>query len=174
MWRGLRSHRPAGLSERSGRRRVHDPPNSGRRRGVHDVARAAHVDLEQRGGIPEAERIDAGGVVDDLAAAHRGRKVRGVEDVAANGLRAQRAERARRVVGPGQGLDLAPVGEEALDDRPAEEPSAAGDESGLGQLEPSDRADPKRARYSTADNTVIAAATSIAHSSRSSGPSGSS
>jgi hypothetical protein len=124
--------------------------------------------------MSKAERIDACGVVDDLAAAHRGRERFQVEDVAANRLSAEFAKRARRVVGPGQGLDLAPVGEEPLDDRTADEPSAAGDESGLGQLEPSDSADPKRARYSTADSTVIPAAASIAHSSRSSGPSGSS
>ncbi len=91
-----------------------------------------------------------------------------------DGLGTQLREHARRVVGPGERLDLAPVGEEALDDRAADEPAAAGDQDGVGQLEPSDRADPKRARYSTADSTVIAAAASIAHSSRSSGPSGSS
>jgi hypothetical protein len=114
-------------------------------------------------------------VVDDLAAAYRGRQRVRIQDIPANGLCAQLAERPRRIVGPGQGLDRAPVGEEALDDRPAEKPGAAGDENGFGvQLEPSDRADPNRARYSTADSTVIAAAASIAHSSRRRGPSGSS
>jgi hypothetical protein len=113
-------------------------------------------------------------VVDDLAAAHRGRERLGVEDVAADRLRPQRPERARRLVGPHEHLDCAPFGEKALNDGPAHEPAAAGDQGGVRQLEPSDRADPKRARYSTADSTVIAAATSIAHSSRSSGPKGSS
>jgi hypothetical protein len=113
-------------------------------------------------------------VVDDLAAAHRGRQRVGIQDIPANWLCAQLAERPRRIVGPGQGLDRTPVGEEALDDRPAEKPGAAGDENGFAQLEPSDRADPNRARYSTADSTVIAAAASIAHSSRRRGPSGSS
>jgi hypothetical protein len=113
-------------------------------------------------------------MVDDLAAVHRGSERLGVEHVAADGLRAQLAERASGVVGPGETLDLVPVGEKALDDRPADEPGAAGDQDGVAQLDPSDNADPNRARYSTADSTVIAAAISIAHSSRSSGPSGSS
>jgi hypothetical protein len=113
-------------------------------------------------------------VVDDVAAAHRGRQRLGVQDVPAYGFGAHLAQRLRRVLGPRQRLDLTPVGEETLDDRAADKPGAAGDENRVGQLEPSDRADPKRARYSTADSTVIAAAASIAHSSRSSGPSGSS
>jgi hypothetical protein len=50
-------------------------------------------------------------VVDDLAAAHGGRERLRVEDVAADGLCAERAKRASGVVGPGQGLDLAPVGD---------------------------------------------------------------
>ena len=174
MRRRLRANRPASLSERGCRRRVHDPPNAGRRRGANDVARAPHVDREQWRSIAETERIDAGGVVDDLTAARCGRERLRVEDIAADGLRAERAKRARGVVGPGQGLDLAPVGDEALDDRATEEPGAASDQSRVAQLDPSDNADPKRARYSTAESTVIAAATSMAHSSRSSGPSGSS
>jgi hypothetical protein len=111
-------------------------------------------------------------VVDDLAAAHRGRQRLGVQDVPSDGLRAKLLQRSCRLVGPRQSLDRTPVGEKALDDRPADEPRAAGDEDP--QLEPSERADPKRARYSTADNTVIAAAASMAHSSKSSGPIGSS
>ena len=141
---------------------------------MHDVARALDVDVEHRRGVAEAERVDAGCVVDDLAAAHRGGEGLEVEDVAANRLGAQLAEGARRVIGPGQGLDRPAVGEEPLDDRTAEEPRPAGDEDAFAQLEPSDRADPKRARYSTADSTVMTAAASIAHSSRNSGPSGSS
>jgi hypothetical protein len=92
--RGLRTDRAAGLSERRGRRCEHDPANPGRRRGVHDIPRAPHVDLEQRRCVTEAERVDAGGVVDDLTSAHRGGERLGVEDVAADGLRAQLAERA--------------------------------------------------------------------------------
>jgi hypothetical protein len=75
-------------------------------------------------------------VVDDLGAAHRCRERLGVEDVAADGLSAQVTQRPRAVVGPGDGLDLAPVREEALDDRPAEEPRSAGDEDGVRQLVP--------------------------------------
>jgi hypothetical protein len=111
-------------------------------------------------------------VVDEIGPPHRSPQRLGVEDVAADGLGPQLTERARRLVGPGEGPDRTTVGDQVLDDRRAENAGAPRDEGC--QLEPSDKADPKRTRYSTAESTVITAAASMAHSSSSSGPIGSS
>jgi hypothetical protein len=67
-------------------------------------------------------------VVDDLAALHSGRQRLGVEDIAADGLRPRLGERARGAFGPGECPERTPVGEEALDDRRAENTGAPRDE----------------------------------------------
>jgi hypothetical protein len=115
-------------------------------------------------------------VVDDLAATHRRRERIEVENVSANGLRAQPGEHVRRGVRAGQSLDLAAGAQQPLDERAAEKPRAARDENRVGRQVPYlislENAEEKRARYSAADATVIAAATIIAHSSTRRGPSG--
>ena len=94
MGRLLGSHRSLPLPQRCRRRRVDDPLDLGSRGGPDDVLRPAHVDLEHRRRIADAEGVRAGGVVDELAAAHRGGQGLGIEHVAAQRLGAQLAERA--------------------------------------------------------------------------------
>jgi hypothetical protein len=88
----LRPDRPAGLPERRRRGGVYDPSHPGPARCEDDVPRAADIDLEHRRRIVQAEGVCAGGVVDVVAASHRGHQRLEVEDVPTHRLRAQRAE----------------------------------------------------------------------------------
>src|SRR5439155_2274849 len=171
----LRPDRPAGLSKRRPTGREHDPSHACPSRREDDVPRAANVDLEHRRRITKAEGVRAGGVVDDVAAAHRGRQLLAVDDVTPHRLCAQRAELARRGVRPGERLHLAAGAQQPLHDRAAEKPGATGNEDRPARHRyrtRSERDEEKRVRYSTADITVIAAAAIRAHSSTRRGPSG--
>ena len=98
----LGSDRPFLLSERRSRRGIHDPFDVGARSGPDDVLRPTDIDLEHRRGVPHAEGVRSGRVVDEAAAAHRGRERLGVEHVPPHRLGAQLGECAGRGFGAGQ------------------------------------------------------------------------
>ena len=74
--RVLAPDRAVRLAERRGGRGEHEPPHPGARRGAHGRLRPAHVDVEQRGRVVGAHRVDPRDVVDERAAAHRRRPAR--------------------------------------------------------------------------------------------------
>ena len=125
----LGSHRSLSLSQRCRRGGVDDAPDLGSRGGPDDILRPSHVDLEHRRRIADAEGIRAG-VVDEAAAVHRGCQRLEIEHVAWDRLGAQLAERAGRGLRPRQRLDALAVGEQPLENPPADKPRAPGDEEG--------------------------------------------
>ena len=84
------------LAERGRRRGQHDAPHARARGGAHSRLGAAHVDVQQRGRIVGAQRVDAGDVVEQLAARHPLRQRVLVEHVAAHDPCRARGERAAR------------------------------------------------------------------------------
>ena len=82
MRRLLGADRALALAERRGRRRVDDPLDAGLSGCADDVLGSADVDLKHRRGVADAEGVETGGVVDELAAPHRCHQRFDVEDVA--------------------------------------------------------------------------------------------
>ena len=97
MRRVLAPDRALGLPERGRRGGQHDPRHARARGGADGELGAAHVRVEQGGGVLRAHRVDARHVVEQLAARHARRERVLVEDVAARHASSPaRPGRARR------------------------------------------------------------------------------
>jgi hypothetical protein len=81
--------------------------------------------VEELGRVVRAQRVDAGHVVEQLAALHAGGERVLVERVAAHHARAALLELGGRVVGAGQRDDLVALLGEAGEQRAADDPAAA-------------------------------------------------
>ena len=116
------------LADRRRRGRVDDAPHAGLRGGRDDQARALDVQALQLARVGQAEPVQAGQVVDDLAPRHRALERGRVEDVAAHRLRARARERAGRLDRPGERPHLAPPLDQPRQHGAAHEAAPAGDE----------------------------------------------
>jgi hypothetical protein len=117
------------LPQRGRRRRQDDASDAGPCRCPHDRFGPPHVDVEEGHGIGRAQRVDAGDVVDEVAAAHPGAERVLVERVAHGHLRTTVAKLVRGVLRAREGGHGAPVGHQPVEQRPADEPAAAGEEA---------------------------------------------
>ena len=127
---------PSRLAERGGRGRQHDARHARPRGGPHRELGAAHVRVEQRGGVLRAERVDARDVVEQLAARHPGGERVLVEDVAARDARPAGGERPLGGVRAGERHDLVAALDEPGGERAADQPAAPGQEDAAHGLVP--------------------------------------
>ena len=101
--------------------------HAGRAAGAQDAAGALDVGLHEL--LPGPEVLDLGGGVEaDVGALHAGHEGAQVAELAADGLGAARADGVGGAVRAGERADRPPVAREALDQAPADEAGAAGDE----------------------------------------------
>ena len=107
---------------------MHEPREPRDGRGARDRGGARDVDPLELGGVRRAERVDAGDVEADVARGHRGRDDRLVEQVAGDGLSADRAHRLGGGIGPHERDDIVAPGAQRSDERPADQARPAGDE----------------------------------------------
>ena len=128
MRRVLVADRAPRLSQRGGGGGEHDARHAGAGGGAYRQLRSAHVDVEQRGGVVRAHRVDARDVVEQRAVFHaRGERVL-VEHVAADHPRTAGGDRALGRVRARQRDDLVAALGQPTRERPADQAAPPGEE----------------------------------------------
>ena len=116
-----------------------DQARHARRGGGADRShRAVDVDAPHRLGVLDAERVHAGDVEGEHRAVHTACQRGLVEHVAARHLRAAALQRGGGRIGARERDDVVAARDEALDERAADHPAAAGDEDAAHEAERSE------------------------------------